>query len=59
MEREDIPAKSRVIEGREEEIHLDWKDYIAFYLAFLQTVFLPFILFIVALLVFVLILMVV
>lgn len=34
-----------------EEIPLDWKDYVAFTLAFLQTVLLPFILFIAAVLI--------
>ncbi len=34
-----------------EEIHLDWKDYVALTLAYLQTAFLPLLLFIVAILI--------
>jgi cell division septal protein FtsQ len=38
-------------EEEREEVHLDWKDYIAFAIALLQTVLLPYVLFIVALLI--------
>ncbi|MEA1993410.1 MAG: hypothetical protein U9N35_03305 [Euryarchaeota archaeon] len=57
MDKEDIPSKEKWEER--EEIQLDWKDYVAFFLALLQTAFLPFILFIIVLLVFVFVIMII